>query len=133
MRWILLLTPFHIPGGGTTCDALYMGVPVVTLGDGSHGGNFGISLLKNIGLDFACSYSVEEYIQKALLLAQDRELLNALHLGLRNMMENSPIMNEKQYMQELEHGISVFGRSFHMEVVNMCDVLDRVESRGDGS
>lgn len=38
------------------------------------------------------------------MLAQDRELLNVLHLGLRNMMENSPIMNEKQYMQELEQG-----------------------------
>ena len=100
----IALDTFPYPGGGTTCDALYMGVPVVTLGDGSHGGNFGISLLKNIGLDFACSYSVEEYIQKALLLAQDRELLNALHLGLRSMMENSPIMNEKQYMQELEQG-----------------------------
>ncbi len=100
----IALDTFPYPGGGTTCDALYMGVPVVTLGDGSHGGNFGISLLKNIGLDFACSYSVEEYIQKALLLAQDRELLNALHLGLRNMMENSPIMNEQQYMQELEQG-----------------------------
>lgn len=100
----IALDTFPYPGGGTTCDALYMGVPVVTLGDGSHGGNFGISLLKNIGLDFACSYSVEEYIQKALLLAQDRELLNALHLGLRNMMENSPIMNEKKYMQELEQG-----------------------------
>lgn len=100
----IALDTFPYPGGGTTCDALYMGVPVVTLGDGSHGGNFGISLLKNIGLDFACSYSVEEYIQKALLLAQDRELLNVLHLGLRNMMENSPIMNEKQYMQELEQG-----------------------------
>lgn len=100
----IALDTFPYPGGGTTCDALYMGVPVVTLGDGSHGGNFGISLLKNIGLDFACSYSVEEYIQKALLLAQDKELLNALHLGLRNMMENSPIMNEKQYMQELEQG-----------------------------
>ena len=100
----IALDTFPYPDGGTTCDALYMGVPVVTLGDGSHGGNFGISLLKNIGLDFACSYSVEEYIQKALLLAQDRELLNALHLGLRNMMENSSIMNEKQYMQELEQG-----------------------------
>lgn len=100
----IALDTFPYPGGGTTCDALYMGVPVVTLGDGSHGGNFGISLLKNIGMDFACSYSVEEYIQKALLFAQDRELLNALHLGLRNMMENSSIMNEKQYMQELEQG-----------------------------
>lgn len=108
----IALDTFPYPGGGTTCDALYMGVPVVTLGDGSHGGNFGISLLKNIGLDFACSYSVEEYIQKALLLAQDRELLNALHLGLRNMMENSPIMNEKQYMQELEQGYKRIWQKF---------------------
>lgn len=108
----IALDTFPYPGGGTTCDALYMGVPVVTLGDGSHGGNFGISLLKNIGLDFACSYSVEEYIQKALLLAQDKELLNALHLGLRNMMENSPIMNEKQYMQELEQGYKRIWQEF---------------------
>ena len=108
----IALDTFPYPGGGTTCDALYMGVPVVTLGDGSHGGNFGISLLKNIGLDFACSYSVEEYIQKALLLAQDKELLNALHLGLRNMMENSSIMNEKQYMQELEQGYKRIWQEF---------------------
>ena len=108
----IALDTFPYPGGGTTCDALYMGVPVVTLGDGSHGGNFGISLLKNIGLDCACSYSVEEYIQKALLLAQDKELLNALHLGLRNMMENSSIMNEKQYMQELEQGYKRIWQEF---------------------
>lgn len=108
----IALDTFPYPGGGTTCDALYMGVPVVTLGDGSHGGNFGISLLKNIGLDFACSYSVEEYIQKAILLAQDKELLNALHLGLRNMMENSPIMNEQQYMQELEQGYKRIWQEF---------------------
>lgn len=100
----IALDTFPYPGGGTTCDALYMGVPVVTLGDGSHGGDFGISLLKNIGLDFACTYSVEEYIQKAVLLAKDTELINALHLGLRNMMKNSPVMDENSYMQELEQG-----------------------------
>lgn len=100
----IALDTFPYPGGGTTCDALYMGMPVVTLGDGSHGGDFGISLLKNIGLDFACTYSVEEYIQKAVLLAQDTELINALHLGLRNMMKNSPVMDENSYMQELEQG-----------------------------
>ena len=100
----IALDTFPYPGGGTTCDALYMGVPVVTLGDGSHGGDFGISLLKNIGLDFACTYSVEEYIKKAVLLAKDTEVINALHLGLRNMMKNSPVMDENSYMQELEQG-----------------------------
>lgn len=98
------LDTFPYPGGGTTCDALYMGVPVVSLGDGSHGGNFGISLLKNAGLDFCCTYSHEEYVEKAVLLAGDFELLDALHLGLRNMMRKSPLMNQAVYMRDLENG-----------------------------
>ena len=98
------LDTFPYPGGGTTCDALYMGVPVISLGDGSHGGNFGISLLKNAGLDFCCAYSLEEYVEKAVLLAGDFELLEALHLGLRNMMKASPVMDEGLYMHELESG-----------------------------
>lgn len=100
----IALDTFPYPGGGTTCDALYMGVPVVSLGDGSHGGNFGISLLKNIGLDFACAENIEEYIEKAKTLAGDYELLDALHLGLRRMMEASPLMDEELYMQDLESG-----------------------------
>ena len=100
----IALDTFPYPGGGTTCDALYMGVPVITLGDGSHGGDFGISLLQNIGLDIACAFSVAEYIEKAKLLAGDFELLDALHLGLRKMMENSPLMDQAAYMHELEEG-----------------------------
>ncbi|MBQ5651610.1 MAG: UDP-N-acetylglucosamine-peptide N-acetylglucosaminyltransferase, partial [Selenomonadaceae bacterium] len=100
----IALDTFPYPGGGTTCDALYMGVPVITLGDGSHGGDFGISLLQNIGLDIACAFSVAEYIEKAKLLAGDFELLDALHLGLRKMMENSPLMDQAAYMRELEEG-----------------------------
>lgn len=100
----IALDTFPYPGGGTTCDALYMGVPVVTLGDGSHGGDFGISLLQNIGLDIACAFSVAEYIEKAKLLAGDFELLDALHLGLRKMMEDSPLMDQAAYMRDLEVG-----------------------------
>ena len=39
---------------------------------------------------------------KAVLFASDYELLNALHLGLRNMMQQSPVMDQKLYMTELE-------------------------------
>lgn len=98
----IALDTFPYPGGGTTCDALYMGVPVVSLGDGTHGGNFGISLLKNIGLDFCCAFSEGEYIAKARTLAEDYELLEALHLGLRQMMETSPVMDAAAYMRDLE-------------------------------
>lgn len=98
----IALDTFPYPGGGTTCDALYMGVPVITLGDGSHGGNFGISLLMNIGLEECCTYSVDEYVDRAVMLASDMELLDALHLGLRNMMEKSPVRDEHGYMKDLE-------------------------------
>ena len=100
----IALDTFPYPGGGTTCDALYMGVPVVTLGDGSHGGNFGISLLKNIGLDECCTCSRQEYIERAVLLASDYELLDALHRGLRNMMDKSPVLDSDMYMRDLEDG-----------------------------
>lgn len=100
----IALDTFPYPGGGTTCDALYMGVPVVTLGDGSHGGNFGISLLKNIGLDECCTYSKQEYVERAVMLAADYELLDALHRGLRNMMDKSPILNSDMYIKDLEDG-----------------------------
>ena len=98
----IALDTFPYPGGGTTCDALYMGVPVITYGDGSHGGNFGVSLLANIGLQDCCAFTAEDYVAKAVLFASDYELLNALHLGLRNMMQQSPVMDQKLYMTELE-------------------------------
>ncbi len=98
----IALDTFPYPGGGTTCDALYMGVPVVTLGDGSHGGNFGISLMKNIGLEECCTYSVEEYIDRAVLLAGDFQLLDALHKGIRHMMDKSPVIDGRLYMKDLE-------------------------------
>ena len=102
----IALDTFPYPGGGTTCDALYMGVPVITLGDGSHGGNFGISLLKNIGLDECCTYSVQEYIERAVLLASDYDLLEFLHHGLRSMMNSSAVLDSNLYMRDLENGYS---------------------------
>lgn len=98
----IALDTFPYPGGGTTCDALYMGVPVVTLTDGSHGGGFGGSILKNVGFEFACAENVNAYVEKAVAIAGDRELINALHFGLRNMMLNSNIMDVNRYMEEYE-------------------------------
>lgn len=111
----IALDTFPYPGGGTTCDALYMGVPVVTLGDGSHGGNFGISLLKNIGLDECCTFSRQEYIERAVLLASDYDLLDALHQGLRNMMDKSPVLERNAYMQDLEDGYHKIWSEYEFE------------------
>ncbi len=98
----IALDTFPYPGGGTTCDALYMGVPVVTLTGESQGERFGESLLINIGLGELVATTVEEYIERVVALAGNRELLQLLHQNLRTMMRQSAVMDSKQYMEELE-------------------------------
>ena len=98
----IALDTFPYPGGGTTCDALYMGVPVITLVGERHNSRFGYSLLMNMGLEELCAFSEAEYIQKAVALANDKERLREYHLTLRRKMEESPVMNDTIYMGELE-------------------------------
>ena len=98
----IALDTFPYPGGGTTCDALYMGVPVITLSGNSHGERFGKSLLENIGLSEFVVYDKQAYFDLAVGLAKEPEIINNLHIGLRHMMETSPLMDRKLYMGELE-------------------------------
>lgn len=96
------LDTFPYTGGGTTCEALYMGTPVVTRFGTRHGTRFGLSLLENVGLGELAAESPEEYIEKAAALATDRELLTALHKNLRPMMQKSPVMDGRSYVREIE-------------------------------
>ena len=98
----IALDTFPYPGGGTTCDALYMGIPVITLVGERHNARFGYSLLHNMGLDELCTFSEEEYIQKAIDLANDWDRVRNYHLTLRRQMRQSPIMNDTIYMAEVE-------------------------------
>lgn len=98
----IALDTFPYVGGGITCDALYMGVPVITLYGDMHHSRFGYSILSNIGLsELACS-SIDEYIEKAVELANNKEKLKFLHKNIRRMMEMSYLMDDGKYMAELE-------------------------------
>ena len=98
----IALDTFPYPGGGTTCDALYMGLPVITLVQDRHNSRFGFSLLTNVGLGELCTFSEEEYIQKAIDLANDWDKIRDYHLTIRRKMEESPVMNDGVYMGEVE-------------------------------
>lgn len=98
----IALDTYPYPGGATTCDAIYMGVPVVTRVGKGHNPRFGYSLLMNMGLEELCAFSDEAYVQKAVDLAQNQEYLTELHQILRLRMRQSPIMDEGMYMAELE-------------------------------
>ena len=98
----IALDTFPYNGGLTTCEALYMGVPVVTLYGERHGTRFGLSILKNIALEELAAATFEEYISRAVVLAADTDLLKNLRENLRETMTNSPLMNAKEYVKELE-------------------------------
>lgn len=102
----IALDTFPYPGGGTTCDTLYMGVPVITMEGQRHGARFGYSILCNVGLGELVAKNTQEYIEKAVVLANDLELIDILHKNLRTMMEKSPLMDTQLYMQEIERAYS---------------------------
>lgn len=89
-------------GGLTTCEALYMGVPVVTLKGGTHGARFGASLLQNAGLLELIAEDAAQYVEIAKLLAGSPETLQMLREKQRDMLLASPLMNFRQYVQEVE-------------------------------
>lgn len=99
----IALDTFPYPGGGTTCDALYAGVPVISLKGMSHNSRFGYSLLKNIGLEELCSDTAKDYVDTCIALSQNQELLNRLRYILRERMLRSPIMDKRLYMHDLEN------------------------------
>lgn len=90
-------------GGVTTCEALYMGVPVITKAGGTHGSRFSTSILENAGLSQLVARGEMEYVRKAVELAESPDILRRLHRELRARMEASPLMDAKGYMRDLEN------------------------------
>ena len=96
------LDPFPYVGGTTTCDALWMGVPIVTLRGQTAVGRTGVSVLMNVGLVELIAENAEQYVQIAAALAGDLPRLAALRSGLRERMKNSPLMDAARFAQDME-------------------------------
>ncbi len=98
----IALDTFPYNGTTTTCEALWMGVPVITLAGKCHAGRVGVSLLTNVGLREFIAESGEEYVKIAVRLAEDIQRLKDLRLSLRDMMKQSPLMDAKGFTLSLE-------------------------------
>jgi len=92
--------PYH--GTTTTCEALWMGVPVISLAGSSHVSRVGVSLLSNVGLPELIAATPEEYVHLAVNLAKDPPCLNELHATLRQRMEQSPLMDAPRFARNIE-------------------------------
>lgn len=98
----VVLDPFPYGGGTTTCDAIWMGVPVVSLIGETAVGRGGLSLLANVGLMELAAADRDRYVQVAVELACDRARLEELRGSLRQRMQASPLMDEPRFARHVE-------------------------------
>ena len=99
-------------GGATTCEALFMGVPVITMRGRSHGSRFGASLLVNAGVEELVVENDINYVRRAVQIGNSPQLIGAYHSGLRANVLKSPLMDAQGYMQELEAAYRAVWRKF---------------------
>ena len=91
------LDTFPQTGGTTTCESLFMGVPVITLVGPAVFERLSYSILNNAGLGDLCAFSEREYVEKALGLAADAPRRTKLRTDLREMLKQSPLGQTRQF------------------------------------
>lgn len=96
------LDPFPYGGGTTSCDAFWMGVPVISLRGETAVGRAGVSLAMNLGLRELIAHTPEAYVQTACNLAADLPRLSVLRSSLRNRMAASPLMDAPRFARNVE-------------------------------
>jgi predicted O-linked N-acetylglucosamine transferase (SPINDLY family) len=97
----IMLDPFPYHGTTMTCEALWMGVPVVTMAGRSHVSRVGVSLLTQVGLSELIAQTDEEYAAIATALAKDVGRLIELRRTMRERMLRSPLLDGAGFMREL--------------------------------
>lgn len=85
----IALDTFPYSGGLTTCEALWMGVPVVTAPGQTMAGRHSASHLANVGMSELIAASIDQYIEIALALANDRGRLAHMRRGLRDRLRST--------------------------------------------
>jgi len=98
----IALDPFPYNGTTTTCEALWMGVPVVTLAGESHAQRVGASLLSCIGCPELIARDESEYLGIADRLAHDLTALGDLRQRLRGRMREGPLCNGPAFARRFE-------------------------------
>lgn len=95
------LDPFPYSGGLTTCEALWMGVPTLTMPGEIFSSRHSLSHLSNVGLTDWIARDVMEYEEKAIAKTRNLAALAELRAGLRGRVAASPLCDARRFGQAL--------------------------------
>ena len=98
----IALDSFPCNGGATTCETLWLGIPLVSLAGDAFLARAGLSILTTIGLPELVAHSADEYLRIALDLAHDQARLAQLRSGMRERMRASPLLAAAAFTRDLE-------------------------------
>ncbi len=98
----IVLDTFPFPGGTTTVEALWMGVPVLTLAGKRFVARQGVGILMNAGLPEWIATDPDNYVEQAVFHASDPDRLAALRMGLRQKVQNSPAFDAPRFARHFE-------------------------------
>jgi protein O-GlcNAc transferase len=98
----IALDPFPYSGGLTTCEALWMGVPVVTCPGETFASRHSLSLMSNIGITETIAANMDDYVRIAVELAGDLPRLTDLRHRLRGQMASSPLCDAAGFTRAFE-------------------------------
>ena len=101
-RCDIALDTFPYNGTTTTCEAMWMGVPVVTLAGNRHAARVSLSILTQLGLTELAGETADDYVRIAVALATDRPRLAALRASLRDRMRTSRLMDARAHAAAVE-------------------------------
>jgi len=101
-RLDIYLDPFPYAGHTTSLDALWMGVPLITLAGQTDVGRAGVFLLTNLHMEELIAQTEEGYLQNAVELARDLPRLAAYRATLRERMLKSPLLDTPRFARNIE-------------------------------
>lgn len=101
-RMDVALDPFPYNGTTTTCEALWMGVPVVTLEGSRHAARVGASLLRTVGLVELVTRDRSDYVEALVRLSRDVPALAQLRATLRDRVKGSPLLDASSFARKME-------------------------------
>lgn len=112
-----LLDAFPWSGHATTCESLWMGVPVVALRGDRHAGRMSASILSCVGLREWVTSTADQYVKIAVEAAARPQSLASLRAGLRDRMRTSPLCDHAGFVHRLDaayrgiwHGVTAGAR-----------------------